>query len=91
MPNAIPSTLLKDCYWGSMLHLFIHHPKLRKVFTTKYFDLEAGFVKAQALKLQAKPWSTSEKVMLDLLFTFITKVIHLIFPPLIIWKGSIRS
>jgi hypothetical protein len=66
MSNTIPSSLLKDRYWASLIHLFQNNHRLNGVFTTKYFDLQEGTVKFQALKNFAAPWSSSEKVMLNL-------------------------
>ena len=63
---TIPAHLMKDRYWASMLHLFTNQWKLKGVLTTKYFDLTAETVKFQALKRNAAPWSTSEKIMLNL-------------------------
>jgi hypothetical protein len=63
---ALPAHLLKDRYWASLIHLFQNQRKLKSVFTTKYFDIEAGTVRFLALKKVAGPWSTSEKVMLNL-------------------------
>jgi hypothetical protein len=63
---AIPASMLKDRYWGSLIYLFENNSKLKQVFTTKYFDLNEGTVKIQSLKRNAAPWSTSEKVMLNL-------------------------
>lgn len=66
MSNTIHASLLKDRYWAGLIHLFQNHPKLNGVFTTKYFDLQLRTVKCQALKNHAAPWSSSEKVMLNL-------------------------
>lgn len=65
MVQIIPS-LLKDRYWSSLIHLFQNHYKLNQVFNTKYFDLNAERVQVQALKRTAAPWSTSEKIILNL-------------------------
>jgi len=65
MANISPS-LLRSRHWRSMIYLFQNHPKLQKHFTTKYFDLENETIKIRSLKLLAKPWSDSEKFMLDL-------------------------
>ncbi|WP_181444559.1 hypothetical protein [Bacillus sp. 03113] len=62
----IPAHLLKDRYWGSLIYLFQNNWKLKSVFTTKYFEIESGIVKIQALKRNASPWSQSEKFMLNL-------------------------
>lgn len=64
--NTIPAHLKKDRYWKGLLFLFENHPKLKQVFTTKYFDLEGEYIKINSLKRVAAPWSTSEKVMLNL-------------------------
>ncbi len=66
MSNQIPQHLLKDRYWSSLLHLFTNHPKLKSVLTTKYFDMSDETVKMQALKRKAAPWSTSERIILNL-------------------------
>ncbi|MEH7126003.1 hypothetical protein V7127_22590 [Bacillus sp. JJ1773] len=66
MSNQIPSHLFRDRYWAALIHLFSKHPKLKTVFTTKYFNLEAEEVKIQSLKRYAAPWSQSEKIMLNL-------------------------
>lgn len=66
--NVVPSHLYKDRYWASMLHLFRNHSKLQRSFNTKYFDFSQEIVKVQSLKRAAAPWSTSEKVMLNLAF-----------------------
>lgn len=63
---ALPAHLLKDRYWASLIHLFQNQRKLKSVFTTKYFDIEAGTIRFQALKRVAGPWSTSEKALLNL-------------------------
>lgn len=64
--TTIPAYMAKDRYWASLIHLFKNHQKLHQVFSTKYFDLDEGTVKIQALKRIAGPWSSSEKVMLNL-------------------------
>jgi hypothetical protein len=66
MTQSIPVHLMKDRYWASMLHLFMKHPKLKDVLTTKYFDIEAEHVKIQSLKKNTSVWSHSEKIMLNL-------------------------
>ncbi|MFB4326030.1 hypothetical protein RB298_27270 [Priestia sp. BR_2] len=66
-----------DKYWSSMLYLFRNHPKLKQYLTTKYFDIPGGIVHVRKLKELAKPWSSSEKFLLDLalhLFNPIHKV-----------------
>jgi hypothetical protein len=66
MANQIPVHFMKDRYWSSLIHLFQNHYKLKSVFTTKYFDFEIETIKIQSLKRYAGPWSSSEKVMLNL-------------------------
>lgn len=66
MAVTIPQHLLKSRRWRSMIFLFQNHSKLQQYFTTKYFDLEAERVSIRALKQLAKPWSDSERFMLDL-------------------------
>ncbi|WBL16407.1 hypothetical protein [Sutcliffiella sp. NC1] len=64
--NKIPSSLLNDRYWRSVIHLFKNHYKLQQVFTTKYFDLSEGTIKIGLLRKVSGPWSESEKFMLKL-------------------------
>lgn len=64
--KIIPAYMSKDRYWASLIQLFKNHQKLHQVFTTKYFNLDEGTVKIQALKRESGPWSHSEKVMLSL-------------------------
>lgn len=66
MSNQIPVHLAKDRYWSSLIHLFKNHPKLKQMFTTKYFDVEAEIIKIQSLKRNSAAWSNSEKIMLNL-------------------------
>ncbi|MDH6351883.1 hypothetical protein [Brevibacillus sp. 1238] len=66
MAAEIPQHLLQSRHWRSLIYLFQNHPKLQGYFNTKYFDLHAERVKAQALKRESKPWSDSERFMLDL-------------------------
>jgi hypothetical protein len=62
----IPAHLMKDRYWSGTLHLFLNNAKLNRCLTTQYFNVEDGTIKATALKKLAKPWSQSEKFMLNL-------------------------
>lgn len=64
--NQVPEHLLRDRHWRGMIFLFQNHPKLQRYFTTKFFDLEIERVKVQALKKESKPWSESEKFILNL-------------------------
>lgn len=66
MAVAIPQHLKQNRHWRGVIYLFQNHPKLQQYFNTKYFDLDSERVKVQALKREAKPWSDSEKFMLNL-------------------------
>jgi len=63
---TIPSSIATDRYWKPVIHLFTKNAKLKSMFTTKYFDLEAGTIKITSLKKATGPWSPSEKFMLNL-------------------------
>ncbi|WP_238652339.1 hypothetical protein [Paenibacillus piscarius] len=62
----IPQLMLTDCYWRALNHLFTQHSLLQRYLTTQYFDMEEGTVDAAALKRLSRPWSQSEKFMLNL-------------------------
>lgn len=64
--NTIPTYLMSDKYWKPVLYLFKHHPKLNACFTTKYFDLKGESIYVSKLKYASRPWSQSEKFMLNL-------------------------
>lgn len=66
MLATIPAHLMRDRYWKSLIHIFLNCSKLKICFTTKYFDLEDCNVKVAALKNLSKPWSSSERFMLNL-------------------------
>lgn len=55
-----------DRYWTSLLYIFSHHAKLSRYMIPEYIDINAGIVQIRKLKETAKPWSRSEKFMLDL-------------------------
>ncbi len=62
----IPAHLMQDRYWKGTLHLFMKHDKLQRYFTNQYFDFEEGTIDAAALKKVSKPWSQSERFILEL-------------------------
>lgn len=62
----IPKHLLSDRYWKATLHLFAKHTLLQRYFTTKFFDFEEETIDSAALKRLSRPWSQSEKFMLNL-------------------------
>ncbi|ANY70439.1 hypothetical protein BBD42_31035 [Paenibacillus sp. BIHB 4019] len=64
--TTIPAHLMQDRHWKGTLHLFSQNDKLRMYFTAKYFNIPEGIIKTAALKTLSKPWSESEKFMLDL-------------------------
>lgn len=64
--HSIPEHLVKDRYWGPIIFLFQKNPKLKQYFSTKYFDLQERVVKVDSLKRAARPWSPSERFMLNL-------------------------
>ncbi|MNW54439.1 hypothetical protein D3C74_320400 [compost metagenome] len=57
---------MKDRHWCGMLHLFRNQDTLKRFLTEQYFDLEEGSIRVVALKRLARPWSQSEKFMLNL-------------------------
>ncbi|WP_458414553.1 hypothetical protein ACNQFZ_06715 [Schinkia sp. CFF1] len=64
--NVIPAHLSNARYWRGTLFLFQNHSKLNQYFTTKYFDFKLERIKIQSLKRTFAPFSTSEKIMLNL-------------------------
>lgn len=62
----IPAELQKDRYWAALLHIFSKHAKLQRFLTTEYINISTRTVKVAALKKIAKPWSESERFMLNL-------------------------
>lgn len=63
----IPDHLVvADRYWRGTLHLFSKHDRLNGCLNSKYFDFEEGTIDFAALKRAARPWSESEKFMLNL-------------------------
>lgn len=61
----IPQVLMNDRHWSELLHLFLNHDKLQRFLTEQYFDLEEGTIRVAALKRLARPWSQSEKFVLN--------------------------
>lgn len=55
-----------DRHWKSLLFLFQSNWKLNTCLTTKYIDLDKRIVHIRKLREVSKPWSESEKFMLDL-------------------------
>lgn len=55
-----------DRNWIALLHIFKNHGKLSSLLTTRYFNVNNGIVHINKLREVSKPWSDSEKFMLDL-------------------------
>lgn len=66
MNKPIPEHLFMNRYWKPLLFLFSEHPKLSKLFTPSYVDLEREQVRVRALRYASREWSASEKFMLNL-------------------------
>lgn len=64
--TGIPVHLWQDRYWRGMLHLFVEQPRLKSLFTSRYFDFDSGIVECDAMKRAARPWSPGERFMLNL-------------------------
>jgi hypothetical protein len=58
--------LFSDRHWRGLLYLFGSNPKLKQYFNTHFFDLDAGTVRTIELKRISRPWSNSERFMLNL-------------------------
>lgn len=65
MAKKVPEHIARDRYWKPVLHLFQNNAKLRTLFTTKYFNLENGLIKVDALKRSTSKWSQTEKFMVN--------------------------
>jgi hypothetical protein len=61
----IPRELQQDRYWRGTLHIFMNNPKLQH-YVASYIDFEDCTINADGLKRLARPWSDSEKFMLNL-------------------------
>lgn len=66
MSATIPTHLVQDRYWKSLIYLFQEHPKLNQCFTSRYFNFEEETIKVKSLQSVSAPWSHSEKIMLRL-------------------------
>jgi hypothetical protein len=61
----IPEHLIADRYWRGTLYIFTENEKLKRL-AGKYVDLEECAIDVAGLKRISKPWSESEKFMLNL-------------------------
>lgn len=71
MPTTTKSVSLVDRfsgdrYWLALMTIFSEQSKLQQYLNAQFFDLDNGIVDVPALKRIAKPWSNSERFMLDL-------------------------
>lgn len=64
-PKTIPSHLMQDRHWRATLHIFTKNEKLKYV-AAPFIDLEECVINSAGLKRISKPWSQSEKFMLNL-------------------------
>lgn len=63
----IPDHLYQDRYWRGLLYIFMNHNKFKQLLSNpEFIDFEELSVHVDKLKKTSKPWSTSEKFMLDL-------------------------
>lgn len=61
----VPNELLKDRYWKGTLHIFAQSPKLQGYIRT-HIDFIDQTINISGLKYISRPWSPSEKFMLNL-------------------------
>lgn len=61
----IPSELAQDRYWSSTLYIFSNNTKLQRYIAT-HICFETLTINAAGLKRISRPWSESERFMLNL-------------------------
>ncbi|MGG1673292.1 hypothetical protein ACIFOE_22175 [Paenibacillus sp. NRS-1783] len=61
----IPKHLLADRHWRGTLHIFVNNAKLQS-YAAPHVDFEDCTINISALKKMSRPWSQSEKFMLNL-------------------------
>ncbi|WP_044480479.1 hypothetical protein [Paenibacillus antibioticophila] len=61
----IPEELKRDRYWRSTLHIFLESDRLRQ-FVATHIDFDARTINTGGLKRISRPWSQSERFMLNL-------------------------
>lgn len=64
-PKTVPTHLMQDKYWRGTLHIFTQNEKL-KYAAAPYVDVEDCTINRAGLKRISKPWSRSERFMLEL-------------------------
>lgn len=63
--KIIPRELQQDRYWRGTLHIFLNNPKLQR-YVAPYINFNECTINAEGLKRASRPWSDSEKFMLNL-------------------------
>lgn len=63
--KSIPRELQQNRYWKGTLHIFTNNTKLQR-YAASYIDFEECTINAEGLKRIARPWSDSERFMLNL-------------------------
>lgn len=69
-----------DRRWIALLHIFKNNGRLSPLLTTRYVDIDKRIVHIRKLREVSKPWSQSEKFMLNLalhLFNESNKLVNL--------------
>lgn len=61
----IPDELKQDRHWRGLLYIFINNSKLQRFLTT-HIDFEGLTIDVAGLKKISRPWSISERFMLNL-------------------------
>jgi hypothetical protein len=64
--NSIQCLQNHDPYWAAVLFLFTNHSKLQNYLTDDYINIYEGIIEEEKLKKLSKPWSRSEKFVLQL-------------------------
>jgi hypothetical protein len=64
--NSIQYLRNRDPYWAAVLFLFTNHSKLQNYLTDDYINIYEGIIEEEKLKKLSKPWSRSEKFVLQL-------------------------
>jgi hypothetical protein len=61
----IPEELKHDRYWRGALHIFTQNAKLQR-YIASHIDFDVRTINASGLKRISRPWSQSERFMLNL-------------------------
>lgn len=63
--NALPIEFVGDRYWRGTLYIFTNNSKLRN-YINSHIDFNDHTINISGLKYVSRPWSPSEKFMLNL-------------------------